>query len=44
MEVINNFTATVYYRGNIDEETGEFDHSSSILGKKDGGKIPEDTG
>ena len=44
MEVINNLTATVYYRGNVDEATGKFDHSSTILKVQDKKNPPKDYG
>ena len=43
MEVVNNFTATVYYRGTIDDEEGKFQRQTTII-KTPKEELPEDDG
>ena len=43
MEVVNNFTATVYYRGTIDDKGGEFLRQTTIM-KTPKEELPKDDG
>ena len=43
MEVVNNFTATVYFRGTIEDVNGKFNRSSTIKETKKE-DLPKDNG